>query len=103
MFVRGPGPMPSGSEHHFNYAQKVFQVGQEGTLGMTMWGLGNLGEISYRRLIAEFAGTLVSQPPPSMAELAERWNAFFWKAYSAELAAILQRVQDLLTRETRTP
>lgn len=63
MYVTCPGPNPLQTEHHYNYAQKVFQIGKESTLGITMWGLGNLGETSYRTLIAEFADTLLSQYP----------------------------------------
>lgn len=36
MYVSAPGPHPTGGEHHFNFAQKVFQIGSEGTLGITM-------------------------------------------------------------------
>ena len=38
MFV--PGPDASGTEHHYNFAQKVFQIGESSTLAMTMWGNG---------------------------------------------------------------
>ncbi len=57
MFVAGRGPNATGSEHHYNYAQKIFQIGQNSTLAMTMWGLGNLGETSYRTLIAQYDKT----------------------------------------------
>ena len=30
-------------------------------VGLTRWGLGNLGDVSYRTLIAQFADMLVSQ------------------------------------------
>src|SRR5437870_5646057 len=95
MFVASPGPHPGGAEHHFNFAQKVFQIGSEGTLGMTMWGLGGVGATSYRTLIARFADDLVRQPPQSMQEIAVRWSGFFYGEYSAAYAPLLQRFQQL--------
>lgn len=103
MIVRQPGPVPFGIPHHFNYAQKIFQIGEDSTLGMTMWGLGNLAVGSYRTLIARFSDTLVAQPAQTMADVAGRWNTFFWTAYSSEFATVLQRVQQLKGQATRTP
>jgi len=87
MFVSGIGPGAPGAEHHYNFAQKIFQIGENSTLAMAMWGLGNLLTLSYRTLIAQFADSLVGQGAQSMADVANRWNQFFWSAYSTELAA----------------
>jgi hypothetical protein len=103
MTVLRPGPNPVGTPHHFNFAQKVFQIGHESTLGITMWGLGNLVNISYRTLISRFSDNLVAQPAQTMAEVADRWNAFFWASYSAEFAPLLQRVRQLRSQPARTP
>lgn len=103
MYVTCPGPNPLQTEHHYNYAQKVFQIGKESTLGITMWGLGNLGETSYRTLIAEFADTLLSQGAQTVAEVAQGWNLFSWARYSQCFAQILRRVQQLLGQSSRTP
>lgn len=70
MFVSGIGSGAPGAEHHFNYAQKIFEVGQDSTLGMTMWGLGGLPHASHRTLIAQWADSLVSQGAQSMAQVA---------------------------------
>lgn len=102
IFVQGLGPNPVGGEHHYNFAQKIFQIGNESTLGITMWGLGNLSTVSYRTLIAEFADNLVGSPPKTLDEVASRWNDFFWNVYSAELGPTLKRVQDLLTKQAKT-
>jgi hypothetical protein len=102
MYVSGMGPNASGAEHHYNFAQKIFQVGENSTLGMTMWGLGNLHSLSYRTLIAQFADSLLGQGAPSMAEVADRWNQYFWSHYSAEFASILQRAQALRSQPSRT-
>jgi hypothetical protein len=102
IFVASRGPDPSGAEHHFNYAQKIFEIGEGSTLGITMWGLGNLESLSYRTLIAQFADTLIHQPTPSMTDVANHWNDFFWSIYSTEMAQILQRTQQLLGQANRT-
>ena len=102
MFVKGWGPDATGAEHHYNYAQKVFQVGQDSTLGMTMWGLGNVGAISHRTLIAQFADSLLASAAQSVEEVANRWNQFFWSSYSTQLASILQRAQQLHQNQSRS-
>lgn len=103
MFVQGPGPNPSGADHHYNYAQKIFQVGEDSNLAVTMWGLGSLGETSYRTLIARFADSLAAQPATSMIEIADRWNALIWGAYAAQFATEMTRLHQLKAQTSRTP
>jgi len=81
---------------------KIFQIGEDSTLGITMWGLGNLAGSSYRTVIARFSDLLVAQPAQSIADVADRWNTFFCMAYSTEFAIILQRVQQLKGQAKRT-
>lgn len=38
MFVRGHGNQVD-SEHHYNFAQKIFEFGEDSTAGIVMWGL----------------------------------------------------------------
>jgi hypothetical protein len=102
MYVSGVGPGAMGSEHHYNFAQKIFQIGENSTLAMTMWGLGNLHNISYRTLIAQFADSLVGQGAQSMAGVANRWSQFFWSAYSTELSRVISRAQALQGQPSRT-
>lgn len=104
MFVAGPGPGGlGGSDHHYNFAQKIFEIGRQSTMAMTMWGLGNLFQVSYRTLIAQFADGLLGHPATAMPDVAARWNTFFWNAYTTQLAPILQRVQALQAQPTRPP
>jgi hypothetical protein len=103
MFVSGIGPGASGSEHHFNFAQKIFQIGEDSTLAMTMWGLGGLHTVSYRTLIAQFADLLITQGSQSMEEVANRWNLFFWEIYAKDYEDRLQRTQILINQAKRTP
>ncbi|MBN9036583.1 MAG: hypothetical protein J0H53_10960 [Rhizobiales bacterium] len=69
--------------HYYNNAQKIFEVGEDTTLGIVTWGLGGLSVGSYRMLIALFADDLAANPPASLLDVATRWSASFWAAYSA--------------------
>lgn len=103
MFVQGPGPDAGGNDHHYNFAQKIFQIGESSTLAMTMWGLGSLGETSYRTLIAELADDLSRQPGAALSEVADRWNTLYWSAYSDQFGPKLRRAQELNGQQARTP
>lgn len=103
MYVAAMGPGAAGAEHHYDFAQKIFQVGERSTLGMTMWGYGGIPRASYRTLIAQFADSLVGQSIQSMAEVANRWAQLFWSAYSHSLDSVLQRAKDLNSQPARTP
>jgi hypothetical protein len=100
MFVTSPGGV--GSQHHYNYAQKIFRLGDDGSLAITMWGLGNLQQTSYRTLIARFADELRSEPAISPQEVADRWAAYFWHRYSTESAQIITAATDLAALEFPT-
>lgn len=69
--------------HYFDFTQKVFEVGENGTLGMVTWGLGCLWPASYRTLIASLADDLLAHPATSISDVAQRWIDSFWNAYSA--------------------
>lgn len=73
---------PTGA-HHFNYGQKLFEVGNKSTLGLVTWGLGGLALGSYRTLIARLADELPANPVSSVSEVAERWAELIWPLYSA--------------------
>jgi hypothetical protein len=99
-------PGSPGNLHHFNYAQKIFQIGPRGTLGIVMWGLGGLGkEASHRTLIARFADQLDAWHPATVQQVAESWGAFFWQSYSAwpQRQQALARIQQLKSLPSRTP
>lgn len=102
MFVPGPGGS-GGSQHHYNFAQKIFQIGDHGSLGIAMWGLGNLIQVSYRTLIARFADQISGQPVATPKALADRWASYFWQEYINNLGPLYQRVQALISQSTRTP
>jgi hypothetical protein len=75
--------------HHFNYAQKLFEVSDQnetGTLGIVTWGLGGLELGSYRTLIALLSDSLKATPPATVEDAASRWIDIIWDAYSTSLA-----------------
>jgi hypothetical protein len=90
-----------GEERVFWRGQKLFPVGSAGTLGIVTWGMGNIGDMSYRTVIARFGDELGSWVPTSVEEVARRWAEFFWAVYITELALPLQTRRDLLARPQR--
>lgn len=84
-----------GAPHFFNHGQKLFEIGEDGTLGLVTWGLGALNVGSHRALAAKLADDLKANPPTTVLEVAERWADQFWSAYSAAMAAEIQRCKDL--------
>jgi hypothetical protein len=70
--------------HYFNNNQKLFEVGNESTLGIVTWGLGSLADYSHRTLIAKFADSCAATPPASCLEAATRWTDLFDAAYRSD-------------------
>jgi len=102
IYIPGRGPGVPGTLHHYNFAQKVFQVGENSTLGMAMWGLGSLPHSSHRTLIAQFADLLLSHGAQSMEGVAKAWSQFFWNEYSTSLKELIDHARALQSRPTRT-
>jgi hypothetical protein len=85
----------SNGFHYFNHNQKVFEVGEDATLGVITWGMGGLPDISWRTLIAYLAEDLVSNPVASVEQSAERWAALVWAKYVAAFPAQTARAAAL--------
>jgi hypothetical protein len=86
--------------HYFNNNQKVFEIGEpgKGTLGIVTSGLGGLGSLSHRTVIAQFHDGLVRKPAKNVKEVAEQWTDLVWAQYSP--MPLLHKCQDL---NTKTP
>jgi hypothetical protein len=67
--------------HYYNHNQKLFELGEESTFGVLLWGLGGLSEISHRTLLAQLADILKANPATSLQDVAERWRDHFWASY----------------------
>lgn len=103
LYVSGPSAAVAGGLHHLNYAQKIFEIGEHSTLGITMWGMGSVGDLSHRTIIARFADQLVNNPVHSVQEAAERFAGFFWTEYTTRLAAAIAAFASLHANPSRTP
>jgi hypothetical protein len=71
--------------HYYNHAQKLFELSNDpetGTLGAVTWGLGGLQVSSHRTLLSRLSDDLIKNPPKSVSDVADRWSALFWAAYS---------------------
>jgi hypothetical protein len=89
--------------HYLNFNQKLFELGEDSTLGMLTWGLGNLPDKSYRSLFAELSDDLKAKPPATVEEAALRWTDRFWAAWSAAYAPPIKACQDLKAKANRNP
>jgi hypothetical protein len=97
-YATGPGAF-----RYYNNAQKVFEVGDNGsTLGIAIWGLGGLRSVSYRQLTAELSDELLQHPPQSVLEAAQRWGELLWRNYVVELAPDIQRLNALRSIQNPT-
>lgn len=81
-----PGGPGTGGFHYFNHNQKLFQIGENSTLGVVTWGLGSLGLVSHRTLLATLDDDLRRKPAKDVASVVTRWGSIFWTAYAAQLA-----------------
>jgi hypothetical protein len=84
--------------HHFNFGQKIFEIGHNSTLGIVTWGLGGLALGSYRTLIARLSDQLTSSPVSNVDDVASQWASLFWAAYSTS-----QSVLDFRTLAAKAP
>ena len=74
---------PDRQAHYFNHAQKLFEIGEESTLGVVTWGLGSFDEISYRRMFADLGDHVKQNPQLSVREVVQVFVDRFWTAYSS--------------------
>ncbi len=86
------------SIHHLEYAQKIFEIGERGTLGLACWGLGAIGEKSYRTLSAELGDAMTSKDSYTVSQAAEWWRDKFWDLYELTFAAQIVRAKELKSR-----
>ena len=88
-------PFMPPSNRHYNFGQKVFEIGRHSSLAVVTWGLGGLSVGSYRTLIAELGDSLDTSPSSSVLGVASRWSEHFWKSYSASLKPEIDQIKAL--------
>lgn len=89
--------------HYFNHGQKILQIGDSGSLGILLWGVQTLGEVSCRTLVAKLADDLNTKAPASVKEVADRGVEVFWPEYVAAYAKEHARAVELRGKAGRTP
>lgn len=97
MFVGGPHAGGGGTRHHYNFGQKVFEFGEKASLGIVTWGLGALGPLSYRTLVAEVADGLSDED--SFEAVVTKWVERFWAEYTNCLGPPLERARELARKQ----
>lgn len=73
-----------GIFHYFNHNQKLFEVGENSTIGMLTWGLGGVGASSHRSLLSRLADDLKISPPADLNDVVTRWGVLFGSIYNSE-------------------
>jgi hypothetical protein len=89
--------------HYINHNQKLFELGENGTLAILTWGLGSLGPTSHRSLIPGLVDDMDSRPAATLVEVAERWSDHFWSAYSQILGQPLAQFHALQAKPPFDP
>lgn len=79
--------LSDGSQRYLNNEQKVFEVGERGTLAAVTWGLGRLGLASHRTHLAMLDDDLLKRPPAKVEEVAARFASLLWPIYEKTLRA----------------
>lgn len=74
--------------HYYNFAQKLFEIGEDSTFALLTWGMGGIGDVSYRALVARLADDLLDHPATSVSDVASRWIDIFWPLFSAYPAVV---------------
>lgn len=90
-----------GRGSHFNFTQKLFEIGEQGNLGLVTWGIGGLGLLSYRTLLARLGDQFAQTPPTTVADVAWRWSALTWPEYCSTFAQVRQRVLELQAKQSQ--
>ena len=91
-----PGPEGStGNVHHFNFAQKIFEFGENSSLGIVTWGLGSLGETSHRTVIADVADECAAEKISSVEDIAALFAHRFFEVYASTYKDEMARLRDL--------
>lgn len=92
-----------GDFHYFNNNQKLFEIGEESSLGLLTWGLGGLGEVSYRTLVANLADDLATNPVASVEDVATRWSNLVWTQYNRIFANEIKKARKLELKGEHKP
>jgi len=94
---------PDGFPQYLDHAQKIYEVGENGSLCVVIWGLGSFREYSFRTMVAELNDTLKTQPPSSINETAERLKNLVWDNFEHIFASEIGVFKNVASVPTKTP
>ena len=81
--------------HFYNHTQKLFEVGQNSSLGIVTWGMSSIGAMSHRTLVAVLADDLSKKRATSVKDATDRFATKVSLIYAAALKTQIDRF-DLL-------
>jgi hypothetical protein len=84
--------------HFYNHNQKLFEVGENSTLGIVTWGAGSLGPKSHREVIAQLADDIAKNTAKSVGDVADRFAKLVWNEYQSAYAPLIQKCKDLAAK-----
>lgn len=87
-----------GHPSHFNFSQKLFEVGEKASLGIVTWGRGGVGTASYRTMIAELGEQLYYIGNFEVLQAASIWSEKFWASYDNAFPTEFARVRELAAK-----
>ncbi len=91
-------PLPSGEVQYLEHAQKLFEIGESGTLGLVCYGMGGLQARPYRTLAAELSDAIKSNQVDTFDKAVHWWKDAFWSLYEQQLGSVIQQTRDLLAK-----
>jgi hypothetical protein len=85
--------------HYLNHSQKLFEVGEDGTLAIMTWGLSYFRSTSYRTLIAYLSDEFKKSPPENVEDAANQWLKKVWDSYQGVFKEEIQEFRNLESRQ----
>lgn len=90
--------LTTGQMQHLEHAQKLFEIGERGTLAVVCWGIGQLAGTSYRTMAAELDDEIRRGNIPDFPGAVQWWRDKFFSIYESEYAADLVIARSLLAK-----
>lgn len=100
--IRVQGPSGDWEEHHFDYGQKIFEIGRDSQLAVCVWGLGSFGTTSYRTMIAELGDDISATRPADVEAIARLLSDKVWKAFETVFTPTeMQEIRDIDAKDEK--
>ena len=87
-----------GRYHYLDHNQKIYELGEDSTLGVMTWGLAGLGGTSHRTVIARVADQFKEKPPTSVKDGTERLMNAVWDTFQSEFDDEINEYDEMHSR-----